>query len=264
MKITMDEQTIVVICIMLIFIYKENFILIFHNIIQGLYISLCDINRFYVCNNNYPFTQNYMHSINAMSNVNLSMPSMSSMPTLPSLPSLPSWPSLQSQSQTSSLSSNSKNTYDNLEYNSNDGRFYLYNSTLPKSQGNPIVFNYYHEYLQYVNTNNSNGIYCPVLEPMEKEKEPKKNNITNPTQTPYSSPYNKLQIQYPTTYSDNNNPFLTQHQNQHQNQNQNPSFHSNSNSTPNSNSLMSANAMDSNWGGVPFSRMSVFHGDYIQ
>ena len=263
MKITVDEQTIVVILIMFIFIYKENCILIFHNIIQGLYISLCDINRFYVCNNNYPFTQNYMHSIHAMSNVNMSMPS---------LPSLPSWPSLRTQSQPSS-SSNSKNTYDNLEYNSNDGRFYLYNSTLPKSQGNPIVFNYYHEYLQYVNTNNSNGIYCPVLEPMEKEKEPKKNNMTNHNNpNPSSSPYNKLQIQYPTTYSDSNNPFLTQHQNQNHNQNQyqnhnqnqNQSFHSNSTPNSNSNSLMSANAMDSNWGGVPFSRMSVFHGDYIQ
>ena len=117
MNITIDEQTVVVIIIMLIFIYKENFILIFHNIIHGLYISLCDINRFNIYNVNHPFTQKYMNITNGMNIFPVSSSSLFS-------------------------SSNNMNTYDYLEYNNDDGRFYLYNSKLPRNQGNPIIFNF--------------------------------------------------------------------------------------------------------------------------
>ena len=179
----------------------------------------------------------------------------------------------------------------NILYEKNN-KVYLYNSKKAKIPGvNPIVFNNLEEYTEYVEWLRSRGINCPILY-LQKSYDTQDNEVykirPSPTELPGGfseqtiyvnslqghaedeSPDKDVEYLYPPEESPlidattDDKPF---------NENSYPSYDPQNLyiglSTPldkkyHSKSSISANPMDSNWGGVKYTQKRIDAGDYKQ
>jgi hypothetical protein len=154
-----------------------------------------------------------------------------------------------------------------------DNSIFLYNSKLAKVPGvNPIKFDTLEDYVQFLEWQRSQNIECPVLY-LEQTYDTQNNEMFTASGNPFLQPDATIQLSIlgknpeGVTALDN-----AGYDNPPYNQNQHPAFDRQNQyiglKTPmdkmfqDSSNTYSPNAMDTNWGGVGFSRGAVKQGEF--
>lgn len=159
-------------------------------------------------------------------------------------------------------------------------RYFLYNSKLAIVPGvNPIEFQNLEDYTEFMEWQRSKGIRCPVLflqysynaqgDPVYKGRPGPTNLQGGLSPAPPTTNVSPNEIQHSDMYQDtteNNNSnstsVLSNMNREESEQNEGLLHNDTSNSNINSNTGLSANAMDDNWGGIDFTQKLIDEGVY--